>query len=178
MPAKRQEEHLDQSQVKLKEKRNKSRKEHTNSRLGRLLAHLIPPGLKHLVKLKLRPPDVRAQAGKLPHPGHLLVPVQVEGVRVPADRDFLQARVFVHLVRHPELVVADDFLVVDALPFRAADEVLRAEEGVAEDEGVGGLVLHWLGWWKKGGRRKAGNLTILRYSSAGMDSQILLRKER
>lgn len=140
MPAKRQEEHLDKSQVKLQRERNSTRKrEHTNSRLSRLLAHLIPPGFKHLVKLKLRPPDVRAQARKLPHALHLLVPVQVEAVRVPADRDFRHARVFVHLVRHPQLVVPDYLLVVDALPFCAADEVLRAEERVAEDEGVGGL---------------------------------------
>lgn len=32
----------------------------------------------------------------------------------------------------------DDFFVGDFLPFRAADEMLRFEEGVAEDFGVGG----------------------------------------
>lgn len=108
----------------------------TDRLLSHLLTHLLPACRKDLVKLKLGPSDIGAQAGKLPHAFDLLIPVQVETMRVAADGDFGEGGVFVDLVGNPKLVVADDFVVVDFFPFGAADEVLGAEERVADYERV------------------------------------------
>ena len=48
-------------------------------------------------------------------------------------------------MRHAQLVPADDLVIGDFLPFRAADEVLGFEEWVAEDGGVGGHDYEFVG---------------------------------
>lgn len=105
-----------------------------------LIPHLIPARLEHAIEIVLAPPDIRAQPRELPHPVHLLVPVGVEAVRVALDQDLLARGVLVLLVGDAQLVVPRDFGVADFFPFRAPDEVLGHEEGVAEDVRVGGLV--------------------------------------
>ena len=106
-----------------------------NARLLLLLLPMtLPPLLKHLIEIILEPPDIRAQPRKLPLPPDLLIPMLIRAMRVPFDFDLFEAGVRVLLVRHAQLVPGDDFVVGDALPLGgAADEVLRAERGVAED---------------------------------------------
>ena len=55
---------------------------------------------ENLVKVVLKPSDIWAEAGKLPYPIDLLVPVCVGAVRVALDRDRLQGGVGVFLVRY------------------------------------------------------------------------------
>lgn len=102
------------------------------------ITHLIPALSKHLIKVILRPPNIRVQARKLPHTIHLLIPMDIIAVRVTLDSDVLAGLVAVLLVRDAQLVVAGDLVVGDLLPLGAADEVLRHEGWVAEDFGVRG----------------------------------------
>ena len=104
----------------------------------------LPARSKDLIKLILRPPDIWAEARKLPHTLDLLIPVRIEAVRISLQDGLTHAAVLVALVRHPQLVVACDFRVGDFLPFGAADEMLRAQQGVAEDFWVGCLQMREL----------------------------------
>jgi hypothetical protein len=123
---------------------NRSKKNHgdlsrfrdTSSLLG--LAKLVSALSEDLVEVVLEPPDIRVEAGELPHAVDLLVPVGVVAVSVALDGDVCAGLVAVLLVGHAELVVADDLVVRDLLPLGAADEVLGHEGGVAEDLGVRG----------------------------------------
>jgi hypothetical protein len=102
------------------------------------LAKLISALGKDLVEVVLVPPDIRVQASELPYAVDLLVPMDVVAVRVALDGDVRAGLVAVLLVRHTELVVANDLVIRDLLPLGAADEVLGHEGGVAEDLGVRG----------------------------------------
>jgi hypothetical protein len=115
---------------------NLSRLRDTSSLLG--LAKLVSALGEDLVEVVLEPPDIRVEAGELPYAVDLLVPVGVVAVGVTLDGDVRAGLVAVLLMRHTELVVADDLVVRDLLPLRAADEVLGHEGGVAEDLGVRG----------------------------------------
>jgi hypothetical protein len=102
------------------------------------LAHFLASLGKHLVKVILEPSDIRAQASEFPHAIDLLVPVGVGAVGVSLDGDRSHGLISVLLVRHSQLVVADDFVVGDLLELGAAAEVLGLELLVAQDFGVGG----------------------------------------
>lgn len=102
------------------------------------LAHLIPTLSKDLIKVILRPPDIRVQTRKLPHAINLLVPMDIVTVRMALDSNVLTGLVAVLLVGDTQLVVAGDLVVGHLLPLGAADEVLGHEGGVAEDFGVRG----------------------------------------
>ena len=105
-----------------------------------ILPKVLPPTSKDLIKVILRPPNIRTQTGKLPHAIDLSVPVLVGGVGVALGGDLgaLLCRVpVVALMGHAELVVADDLVGGDALPAGGADEVLGFEGGIAEDGRVG-----------------------------------------
>lgn len=92
----------------------------------------LPSVLKDPVKVELAPADVGLEAGELPDAVDLLVPVKVCRVGVALHGDLLHGGVLVPLVRDAQLVVADDLVLGHLLPARAADEVLRAEGGVAQ----------------------------------------------
>lgn len=98
-----------------------------------VLAKRVAAISKHGLEVVLGPADLGVESRKLPHAVDLLVPVHVVAVRVALDGDRLAARVRVLLVRHAQLVVPDDLRVRYLLPARAADEVLRLEQRVAED---------------------------------------------
>lgn len=78
-------------------------------------------------------------------------------------------------MRHTQLVVASDLSVGNLLPLSAANEVLGAKERVAEDVLVRGLSCCVSGVFVLA---SVDPRTIPRNSSAGIDSQILSRKER
>ena len=92
---------------------------------------------ENLVEVILEPPDLRVQAGKLPHAVDLLVPVGVGAVSMSLDGDLGAGFIGVPLVRHTKLVVANDLVIRDSLPLGAADEVLGLEERVTEHVFVG-----------------------------------------
>ena len=98
-----------------------------------VLAEAIAAAREDLVEVVLGPPDVGVEAGKLPHAVNLAVVVSVVAVGVALDLDSREACVGVDLVRHAQLVVADDFGIRHLLPLAGtSDEVLCAQEGVAE----------------------------------------------
>jgi hypothetical protein len=90
------------------------------------IPELVSPIGKHLVEVVLKPPDVGAQPGKLPHAVDLAVPVLVGAVGVALDGNLGARLVRVLLVRHAQLVL---------FPLGRADEVLRLEERVAQHRG-------------------------------------------
>lgn len=92
---------------------------------------------ENLVEVILEPPDLRVQAGKLPHAVDLLVPVGVGAVSMSLDGDLGAGCIGVPLVRHAKLVVANDLVIRDLLPLGAADEVLGLEERITEHVWVG-----------------------------------------
>ena len=96
------------------------------------LAERISAAGEHLVKVILEPPDVWIQPSKLPHPVHLPVPVLVGAVCVALDCNLLAAGVCVSLMRHTELVPANDFLVRHLLPLGPTDEVLRLQQRISQ----------------------------------------------
>jgi hypothetical protein len=119
---------------------------HRNSRLlllfdlllsARASTKALPPTRKHLIKIILKPPDIRRQPSKLPHPIHLLIPMLVGAVGMALDRDGGQRLVSVLLVGDAELVPGDDLGGGDHLPFGGAAEMLGFEGGVPE-HGWGG----------------------------------------
>lgn len=97
-----------------------------------LLSELVAAAGEDLVEVVLAPADLGAEAGELPDAADLAVPVGVGAVGVALDGDLGARPVRVALVRHPQLVVADDLGVRDPLVRRAPDEVLRHQERVAE----------------------------------------------
>lgn len=96
-------------------------------------AELVTTAGKDAIKVILGPPDLGVEAGKLPDPVDLLVPVRVGGVGVALDGDLGARGVGVPLMGHAELVDADDLVVRDLLPLGAADEMLRHQQRVAEN---------------------------------------------
>jgi len=56
---------------------------------GLFIAKSITTFSEHLVKVILKPPDIWAESGKLPHPIDLLVPVGVGAVGMALDCDRL-----------------------------------------------------------------------------------------
>lgn len=106
--------------------------------LGRQsVAELVAPTCEYLIEIILVPADIRVKAGELPDAVDLAVPMHVRRVGVALDGDLRARGVRVALVRHAQLVRADDLGVRDLLPLGAADEVLRLEQRVAEDGGRG-----------------------------------------
>ena len=104
--------------------------------LSCLLAEAVAATGEHLVEIVLEPSDVRAETGELPNTIDFLVPVGVGAVRMTLDKDLAHRRIRVFLVRHTQLVVADDLVVANLLPLGATDKVLRLQRRVAEDVGV------------------------------------------
>lgn len=107
-------------------------------RRGLVFPKVISAFHKHLVVVVLVPPGIRAQARELPAAADVAVAHDPHAVSVALHRDGLARRVGVLLVRDPHLVGADDLVVGDLGPAAAADEVLRLEQRVTEELGVGG----------------------------------------
>jgi hypothetical protein len=93
--------------------------------------------LKYLLKIMLIPPNLRLQAGKLPHSINLSIVMLIGSMTMTLQLNSLQVRCGVHLMSSTELVVADDLGVRDALPARGAEEMLGLDARVAEKVVVG-----------------------------------------
>lgn len=87
---------------------------------------------KDLVKVKLAPADLGAEAGELPLAIDLAVPVCVGAVGVALYGDRLSRLVRVPLVGDTQLVHANDLGLANLFPLCTADEVLGHEQRVAE----------------------------------------------
>ena len=92
--------------------------------------------LKDLLKLKLIPPNRWSQPGQLPLSPNL--PIEMfnhsMSMSLVLHNPHIQRRI--SLMRGSQLMMANDFIVGDFLPFGGADVVLGVDEGVAHEANV------------------------------------------
>lgn len=106
----------------------------------------LTTSLKDLIKVILSPPDIWVQSSKLPLSINLLVPMLVCAVSMALENDLRSCLILVSLVRHTQLMPADDLVVRDLFELGGAAEVLGHEGFVAEDEGGGDHAEELVGW--------------------------------
>lgn len=97
---------------------------------------LLTTSLEDLVKVKLAPSDIRVETSEFPHTVDLLVPMLVVAVGMTLDLDLLSCGIRVSLMWDSKLVPSDHFRVRNLLPLGLANEVLRHEGFVSENERI------------------------------------------